>query len=139
MVDLARDFSRGIELVCRCKFPDEYIAEGQLMCLTDNVMYQGRIISTNDRDSTDLLGDLKTWLSSEPVIVAQGEVLRVVKDSTNVRPGKTPSIEPMGQAETSGDNFSVSAVGGVIGVVCVLVLLAVVLVIVILVGLRKHR
>ena len=136
MVDLARDFSRGVELVCRCKFPDSHIANGQLMCLNDNLIYQGRMIGTIDRDSNDLLADFETWVSSEPTVIAQGEVLKVVKKS-GIKPENTPSVEPIGQPDTPQDSIPVSVVGGVAGVVGVLLLLAVVGTVV--VGLRKHK
>ena len=138
MVDLARDFSRGVELVCRCKFPDSHIANGQLMCLNDNLIYQGRMIGTNDRDSSDLLADFETWVSSEPIVIAQGEMLKVVKKS-GIKPENTPSIEPIGQADTSQDSIPLSVVGGVAGVVGVLLLLAVVVIVTVVVGLRKRR
>ena len=139
MVDLARDFSRGVELVCRCKFPDSHIANGQLMCLNDSlIIYQGRMIGTIDRDSNDLLADFETWVSSEPTVIAQGEVLKVVKKS-GIKPENTPSVEPIGQPDTPQDSIPVSVVGGVAGVVGVLLLLAGVVIVTVVVGLRKHK
>ena len=138
MVDLARDIGRGVEFICHCKFPDKYIANGQLMCQNDSlILYQGRIISTDDRDSSDLLADLEKWLSSEPTIIAQGEVLKIVKKSTI--PEKTPTVErPVEQTDTSSDDILAPIFGGVAGVVAVLVILAVGVIMTVVV-LRKHR
>ena len=59
---------RGVEFICHCY---KYNANGQLMCQNDSlILYQGRIMSTNDRDSSDLLTDLEKWLSSELTINA---------------------------------------------------------------------
>ena len=130
MTDLAREISRGIELTCRCKFLDTYITDGQLMCVNEELMYQGRIISTNDRDSTDLVEDFEKWLSSEPAVIARGEVLKPVKN-----PNTEMTTEP---SEASPNDIPVSIIGGIAGVAAVFVLL-IVTVIVIVVVLRKRR
>ena len=133
MTDLAREFSRGIELICRCKFPDTYITDGQLMCVNKELLYRGRIISTHDRDSTDLVEDFEKWLSSEPVVIARGEVLKVVKNPTIEM-----TSEPSEQNKASPNDIPVSIIGGIAGVAAVFVLL-IVIVIVIVVVLRKRR
>ena len=151
MTDLARDFSRGIELTCRCKFPDTYITDGQLMCVNEELMYQGRIISTDDRDSTGLLAEFEKWLLSEPVVIARGEVLKLVKNpNTEMVPQmttemttelkETPTIKPLEQNETeaSQDDIPMPIIGGIAGVAAVFVLLIVVATVIVLV-LRKRR
>ena len=118
--DLARDFSRGIELTCRCSIPSDYIADGRLTCQNQNLIYQGRIISTDDRDSTSLLADLQEWLSSFPVIIAQGEELKLVKNEPE------PSIETAKQEDSPTEGFPVSTVGVTAGAAAILVLLVIV-------------
>ena len=137
MTDLAREFSRGIELTCRCKFPDNYITDGRLMCVNKELLYQGRIISTNDRDSTDLVKDFEKWLSSEPAVIARGEVLRLVKNPT-VELKETPSIKPSEQKEASPDDIPMPVFGGIAGVAAVLVLLIVTVIVIVVVH-RKRR
>ena len=56
MTDLAREFSRGIEFTCHCKFPDMYITDGQLMCVNKELMYRARIISTDQGRRKQLKG-----------------------------------------------------------------------------------
>ena len=147
MLDLARDIGRGVEFICHCKFPEKYIANGQLMCQNDSlILYQGRSISTNDRSSSDHLADLEKWLLSEPTIIVQGEVLKIVKKKSATElvtlstiPEKTPAIErPVEQTETSSDDILAPIFGGVAGVVAVLVILAVGVIMTVVV-LRKHR
>ena len=137
MTDLAREFSRGIELTCRCKFPDTYIPDGQLKCVKQELMYRARIISTDDMDSTDLLKEFEKWLSSEPVVIARGEVLTLVKNPTTELK-ETPSLKPSEQKEASPGNVPVPIIGGIAGVTVVFVLL-IVIVTVIVVVLRKRR
>ena len=89
MDDLIHEIAKGIEQFCRCGFPSEYIAEERLTCnKTDlhRVLLQGRIISTNDRDSSDLVGDLEKWVSSGPTVMIQGKELRVVSSETSSDP-----------------------------------------------------
>ena len=110
-------------------------------------MYRGRIISTDDRDSTDLLAEFEKWLSSEPVVIARGEVLKLVKNpitemttqmTTELK--ETPSIKPLEQNETeaSQDDIPMPIIGGIAGVAAVFVLLIVVVIVTALV-LRKRR
>ena len=117
------------------------------MCQNDSlILYQGRIISTNDRSSSDHLADLEKWLLSEPTIIVQGEVLKIVKKKSATElvtlstiPEKTPAIErPVEQTETSSDDILAPIFGGVAGVVAVLVILAVGVIMTVVV-LRKHR
>ena len=129
LVDLARDFSRGVELECNCKFPDSYIANGQLLCHNGTLIYQARIVGTDDRDSTQLLVDLEKWLSGGPTIIVQGEVLKLVI------PGTTPTLQPE-QEESSSDSGLVY--GSVAGVVAILLLLAATVFLTVVV-LCKHR
>ena len=142
MTDLAREFSRGIELTCRCKFPDTHITDGRLMCVNEELLYQGRIISTNDRDSTNVLADFEKWLLSEPVVIARGEVLTLVKNqitemTTELK--ETPSIKQLdhNEAEASRDDIPVPIIGGIAGAAVFVLLLIVVTVIVVVLWKRR--
>ena len=119
-MDLAQGISAGIEQFCRCQFPRDYIAEGKLMCNLEalhTVLFQGRIISTNDRGSSVLVGDMDGWVSTEPTVVVQGELLRVVKSET----------QPNSSSEDS--QLSSAVVGAVVAAVLVLLLLITVIVV----------
>ena len=108
--DLAREIARGIELFCQCAFPSNYIVEAQLMCHSQNLVFQGRVVSSNDRESTDLVADIEKWIASDPTIIAKGEKLKTVKNDTTSTE-KTPSIEPAKQVETSGEVSLIRSVG----------------------------
>jgi len=119
-MDLVQGISAGIEQFCRCQFPRNYIAEGKLMCNLEalhTVLFQGRIISTNDRGSSDLAGHLDEWVSTEPTMVVQGEFLRVVKSET----------QPNSSSEDS--QLSIAVVGAAVAAGLVLLLLITVIVV----------
>ena len=106
MDDLIHEIAKGIEQFCRCGFPSEYIVEERLTCnKTDlhRVLLQGRIISTNDRDSSDLVGDLEKWVSSGPTVMIQGKELRVVSSET--------SSDPSSDGEQEGSSPPWAVVG----------------------------
>ena len=116
LADLAREISRGIEFSCGCTFPSDYIADGRLTCHNETLMYQGRIISTDDRDSADLLRYFEEWLSKEPRIIAKGEELKLVVSDT-VKP--TPNVEQEG---SSSGGIPIPILGGSVGGVSVLLI-----------------
>ena len=99
------------------------------MCHNGTLIYQARIVGTDDRDSTQLLVDLEKWLSGGPTIIVQGEVLKLVI------PGTTPTLQPE-QEESSSDSGLVY--GSVAGVVAVLLLLSATVFLTVVV-LCKHR
>ena len=132
--DLARDISRGIELICHCGFPSDYIADGKLTCNNQRLVYQGRIISTNDRDSIDYLGDLQKWISTEPTLVVKGEQLHLVKNDSKFTE-RAPTTEP---AQTSANSFQVMTAVAPVGVVVVLVLTLSVSIVTIIVYRRRR-
>ena len=84
MEDLKRDISRGIEQFCRCKFSTDYITNENLTCHGETLAFEGRVISTDDRDSSNLVSDMQKWLSSGPTVIARGEQLKVVNIDTKV-------------------------------------------------------
>ena len=84
MEDLKRDISRGIEQFCRCKFSTDYITNESLTCHGETLAFEGRVVSTDDRDSSNLVSDMQKWLSSGPTVIARGEQLKVVNIDTKV-------------------------------------------------------
>ena len=68
---------------CECTFPREYIADGQFMCVNDDpnsVVYEGRLISTDDTDSVELLFHLQEWLLTEPTVSLSGVDLHATEN-----------------------------------------------------------
>ena len=85
-MEIAHEVSKGIELICRCNLSSDYITDTKFTCENEHlVIFHGRIISTNDRDSSDLAGDLEKWVSTKPTIVVQGKELQVI--SSDVEQG----------------------------------------------------
>ena len=85
-MEIALAVSNGIDMICRCNFTSDYITEETFECdevNPDLIIINGRIISTNDSDSSDLVGDLEEWASSGPTVVVQGKELRVVSSETS--------------------------------------------------------
>ena len=130
MEDLKRDISRGIEQFCRCKFSTDYITNESLTCHGETLAFEGRVVSTDDRDSSNLVSDMQKWLSSGPTVIARGEKLKVVnidtkvemKSSTNnrnttVEVPVSPSQLPLGPV-----------IGAVIGVMALLALVVAVVI-----------
>ena len=107
---------------CECALTVEYIADGRLVCdpnEPEKVIFQGRIISTPERNSTDFLPILGSWVLNEPTIVVQGVQLKVesrcLVELANL--GNTECVQP--------PTNTVIAVAGAVGGVLVLVVLAV--------------
>ena len=118
MDDLVHEIAKGIEEFCRCGFSSEYIAEKRLTCnKTDlhRVLLQGRIISTNDMDSSDLVGDLEEWVSSGPTVVVQGKELQVV--------GSESPQDPSSDKQQEDSNLAGTVTGIVVAMVVSLVLI----------------
>ena len=85
-MEIAPAVSNGIDMICRCNFTNDYITDETFVCNEVNpdlIIINGRIISTNDSDSSDLVGDLEEWASSGPTVVVQGKELRVVSSETS--------------------------------------------------------
>ena len=101
--DLVQEISKSIEQYCRCDIPTNYIAYGKFTCGEDKpelVIFQGQLISTNDRDSSDLLVNLEEWVSSGPTVVIQGKELRVVSSETPPDPSSDKQQEDSNLAGT---------------------------------------
>ena len=116
MENFAREMSKGVGETFDCTFPSNYIG-GQLMCQNQNqILFQGRLISTDNHNSIDLLVDLEAWLSQEPTVLVQGEELRLVSNKT-----LTPEMtSPSGKHS----KFSlVPIIGGGAGTVVIIVIM----------------
>ena len=126
---------------CECTLTVEYIADGRFVCdpnKPEKVIFQGRIISTSERNSTDFLPMLKLWKVNEPTIVVQGVQLTVesrcsveLANLGDIRCGHLPTESVVASnfpvpEERSG--FPVLGVAGAVGSVLVLVVLAVIIV-----------
>jgi len=84
-VDMVLVITAGIDRLCHCQFTSDYIGDGRLLCDQEachRAVFQGRIISTDNRNSTELLQDLERWVSSTPTVVVQGEQLQVLSSET---------------------------------------------------------
>ena len=142
---LLKDVSVGIKQFCQCQFLSVYNEDGRLICDSEaphTVVLQGRIISTNERDASDLVGDLEKWVSTEPTVVVQGVQLQVVKDCpTKVSQlgalEACPHVAQTTAREQRRNDVSAS-VGASVGTTAVLIALLLA-VIIILVWMRKRR
>ena len=123
MEDLVQEISKAIEQFCRCEFTGDYIAEERLTCNKRDphlVLLQGRIIGTNDRDSSDLLVNLEEWVSSGPTVMIQGKELRVVSSETS------PDASSDNQQEDS--KLSVTVVGAIAATLSVVVITIIIII-----------
>ena len=108
-MEIAHEVSKGIELICRCNLSSDYITDTKFTCENEHlVIFHGRIISTNDRDSYNLAGDLEKWVSTKPIIVVQGKELQVISSDV----------------EQEDSNLSGVIVGAVVPVIILLLLIS---------------
>ena len=108
-MEIAHEVSKGIKLICHCNLSSDYITDTKFTCDNENlVLFHGRIISTNDRDSSDLAGDLEEWVSTKPTIVVQGKELQVMSSDV----------------EQEDSNLSGVIVGAVVPVIILLLLIS---------------
>ena len=126
---------------CECALTVEYIADERFVCdpnKPEKVIFQGRIISTSERNSTDFLPMLRLWKVNETTIVVQGVQLTVesrcsveLADLGDIRCGHLPTESVMVSnfpVPEEKSNFPVVVVAGAVGGVLVLVVLAVIVV-----------
>ena len=128
---------------CECALTAEYIADGRLVCdpnEPEKVIFQGRIISTPETNSTDFLPMLGSWVLNKPTIVVQGVQLKVesrcLVELANL--GDTECIQPPTNS-VIGPGFPVPGVAGAVGGVLVLVVLAVIIVAAIICMQKMHQ
>ena len=115
-MEIALVVSNGIDMICRCNFTSDYITDETFECdevNPDLIIVNGRIISTNNRDSSDLVGDLEKWVSSGPTVVVQGKELRVVSSETPPDPSSDDDkVNSSGkEEEDSSDDDEVNSNG----------------------------
>ena len=130
MADLKRDISRGIEQFCRCKFSTDYITNETLTCHGETLAFEGRVISTDDRDSSNLVSDMQKWLSSGPTVIARDEQLKVVNIDTKVEMNSsTNNRNTTVEVPVSPSQLPLGPViGAVIGVMALLALVVAVVI-----------
>ena len=125
--DLARGISTGIDLNCRCTFPNGYITDLQLKCNDQGLVFHGRIISTNTSTSTDLLAALEKWISRVQTVTVKGEELPILKSSNE--PPESGNAEHINQEDTPTNSFPVvvtaAPVGGVVLLLVVIIVVAI--------------
>ena len=85
--DLAREISRGIELFCQCSFSSDYIADRSVSCSKHILVFQGRLMSTSEKNSSSLLYYLEQWIASGSTVLVRGEQLHVVQNDSEVVSG----------------------------------------------------
>ena len=109
-IEIAHELSKGIEQICRCNLSSDYITDTKFTCENEHlVIFHGRIISINDRDSSDLAGDLETWVSTKPTIIVQGKELQVISSDVE---------------QEDSNNLSGVIVGAVVPVIILLLLIS---------------
>ena len=78
--------SAAVSSVCGCHLPSDYIGGGTLECdseATTTVVFQSVIVSTKERNSSDLVEDLEKWVSTNPKLTVQGVELQVVGSASS--------------------------------------------------------
>ena len=127
-------------MICRCcNFTSDYITDEIYECdevNPDLIIVNGRIISTNDRDSSDLVGDLEEWVSSGPTVVVQGKELQVVSSETSSDPSNDDDEVNSNGKEQGGNsdeehkdiNLSWTILGAVLPVIISLLLVSTIMI-----------
>ena len=128
---------------CECALTVEYIADGRLVCdinEPEKVIFQGRIISTPERNSTDFLPMLGLWVLNEPTIVVQGVQLKVESrcsvELANL--GDTECVQPPTDS-VIGSGVPVPGIAGAVGGILVLVALAIIIVVTVICVKKTHQ
>ena len=141
--------------ICNCAFSEEYIADPDLICLENNasgVIFQGRLISTEDMNSTEMISQLERWAQNKPIIVAKGVKLTVAGICSehprgldcimdNTRPTvmtPTQNSNPTGVGVTESHSI-VPVIGAGAGGGVFLLIAAVVILIVVVLVVRRRR
>ena len=78
--DFIHETSLQLSKDCNCHIPVEHFANERLICEvknTDKVVFQSRLVITDEKNSTELLESLKGWVATDPHIVVQGIQLQV--------------------------------------------------------------
>lgn len=113
--------SNGIEQYCQCDFSTEYIADTHLHCDEKDpeiVIFEGRIIGTEERNDTELYKEFQSWASDKPTVIVQGEQVQVS--------ARTEETEQEDTTNTTGGLWTIA--GPVIAVVILLIVVAFIIV-----------
>ncbi|CAI8050349.1 Receptor-type tyrosine-protein phosphatase delta [Geodia barretti] len=136
--ELAETFSTGIKLTCNCFFPSIYIADEQVMCHNKglHLVFTGRIISTQVRDSSNLFEDLQMWLSRVLTVTVRDKELKIEKNES----GSLIETNPGNECDEPPSDISHgSIIGGSVGGVLSVLLTVVVLIVAAVAVWQKHR
>ena len=63
-----------------CHIPEDHFADERLICEPENVdkvVFQGRLVVTKDKNSAELLENMKEWVVTDPHLVIQGVQLEI--------------------------------------------------------------
>ena len=138
-MEIALAVSKGIDMICHCNFTSDYITDDTFACNElnpDLIIVIARIISTNDRDSSDLVGDLEEWVSSGPTVMIQGKELQVVSSETSSDPSSDDDEVNSNGKEQGGNsdeedkdiNLSWTILGAVLPVIISLLLVSTIMI-----------
>jgi len=154
--------ARELMGICTCTLSAKYIADTDLICVEnsmDQVVFQGRLISTDDMNSTDTILHLEHWAQTEPTVTAKGVQLTVSNlcsvhleqlgqsgcTTVNTPSSTTPTEESQSTATPTIEIFTpqeqslvIPISAGAIGGVLFLIIIVVVLIVVVVV-LRRRR
>jgi len=73
--------------MCDCHIPANYIADERMICEDEDpskVVFQGRMIITEDRNSSQLIDDIAKWVSTDPHLVIRGVQLEADKTCSTI-------------------------------------------------------
>lgn len=78
-MDIISNLVLQLTHACNCDFPMEYVADPILKCEVDGyAIFQARVISTAENNSTDFLKLLQAWASEEPSMVVNLVEIKLV-------------------------------------------------------------
>ena len=81
---------------CSCLFSPSYLADGEILCNSGDskcVLFQGRLISSQDADSVELLLYLKEWSLTMPKIEVGAVELQITGNDSVIYPPTGSIIE----------------------------------------------
>lgn len=117
---------------CSCFFSQHYIADGEILCSTEDsncVIFQGRLLGSQDTDSVEMLIYLKEWSMTMPTTEVGKVELQIASNSLTYPPtGSSTKCEPVAIIEeehAGGYSYLKEFVGTTI-ILALLVLVAVI-------------
>lgn len=70
--DIANTIALHLSTFCSCDIPANHIADERMDCVDESIVFQGRLIIPNDKNSSELREILTQWVSTNPSVVIQG-------------------------------------------------------------------